>query len=98
VSGPDWQVLLVNYPAEEAVQRLQALCGLPREMAERAVSEVTDAFAYDVDGFIAARHSALRARGLDNRDIYAALEKELQELRFRAPPLSARQLRRRIYG
>jgi hypothetical protein len=88
----------VNDPAQDAALRLQALCGLSREMAERAVSEVTDAFAYDVDGYIAARHAALRAQGFDNRDIYAVLEKELGGLRFRAPPLSERQLRRRIYG
>jgi hypothetical protein len=88
----------VNDPVEDAVQRLQALCGLPRALAERAVSEVTDAFAYDVDGFISARHSALRAQGLDNRDIFAAIDKELRALRFRAPTMSERQLRRRIYG
>lgn len=88
----------MTHPAEDAVQRLQALCGLSREMAQRAVSEVLDAFGHDVDGFISARHAALRAQGLDNRDIYAVLEKELAELRFRAPLLSERQLRRRIYG
>lgn len=88
----------VTDPNEDAVQRLQALCGLARPLAERAVAEVLDAFTYDVDGFIAARHSALRAQGLDNRDAFAVLEKELGALRFRAPPLSERQLRRRIYG
>jgi hypothetical protein len=81
-----------------AIQRLQAVCGLTRDAASRAVLEVTDAFAYEVDDFVTARHAELQARGLDNPNIFEVLRSELGQLRFKAPRLSDRQLRRRIYG
>jgi hypothetical protein len=92
------QIPLVTDPMELAIQRLQAVCGLGREAAARAVSEVADAFAYEVDDFVSARHAELRARGLDNTGIFRLIKLELRQLRFKAPPLSDRQLRRRIYG
>lgn len=83
---------------ELAVQRLQAVCGLSREAAGRAVLEVIDAFAYEVDDFVSTRHAELRARGFDNSGIFEQLRSDLTQLRFKAPPLTDRQLRRRIYG
>jgi hypothetical protein len=83
---------------EDAIQRLQQLSGLTRAAAARAVLEVADAFALGVDDFVTARHAELQARGLDNARIFRVLRSELAELRFKAPPLSDRQLRRRIYG
>jgi hypothetical protein len=88
----------VTDPIEDAIQRLQALCGLPRTLAARAVSEVADAFMLTPEEYVTHRHAELQARGLDNTGIFRVLRTELAELRFKAPSLSDRQLRRRIYG
>jgi hypothetical protein len=84
--------------AEEAQLRLQRHLGLSPHAAERAVREVMDCFALDVDGYIRARHQQLQAQGSQNVDIYQCIADELQRTLFRAPAFSARQIRRRIYG
>jgi hypothetical protein len=78
--------------------RLQSLLGLSPAQASRAVDEVLDCLALDVDEYIAARHGELQARGVSNNDIFERIAEELRALRFKAPKLSARQIRRRIYG
>jgi hypothetical protein len=59
---------------------------------------VADAFMLTPEEYVTNRHSELQARGLDNTGIFRVLRTELAELRFKAPSLSDRQLRRRIYG
>ena len=44
------------------------------------------------------RQRALQAAGLANAAIFARLAAELSTLRFRAPELTQRQIRRMIYG
>ena len=82
----------------EAQQRLQSLLGLSRGQAARAVDEVLDALGLEVDEFIARRHAQLQAQGENNTEIFDRIAGELRELRFKAPELSPRQIRRRIYG
>jgi hypothetical protein len=82
----------------EAQLRLQRHLGLSPHAAERAVREVMDCFALDVDGYIRARHQELQGQGSQNVDIYQTIADELPRVLFRAPALSARQIRRRIYG
>ncbi len=89
---------LVSVAVQDAEQRLQALLGLSRAQAARAVAEIFDALRLEVGQYIAARHSELRAQGEDNARIFERIAEELPELRFKAPVLSARQIRRRIYG
>jgi hypothetical protein len=84
-------------PVLAASQRLQELFGLSPEAAVRAVSEVADAFDVDVDEFIAGRHQQLHAKGINNSAAFQIIQQELSRLRFRAPPMTERQLRRRIY-
>ena len=52
----------------------------------------------DMDTYIAERHAELQREGLPNAAIYDVIASELPQLRFRATVLSARQIRRRIYG
>jgi len=78
--------------------RLQAVLGMSHSLASRAVDEVFDALALDVDAFIGARHAELQASGESNPAIFERIAAELKLLRFKAPELSARQIRRRIYG
>ena len=82
----------------EAQQRFQRFVGLSREQAERAVAETIDSLRMPLDDYIAARHAALQAQGLPNAEIYERIASELPALRFMAPKLTARQIRRRIYG
>jgi hypothetical protein len=82
----------------DAERRLEHVLGLSPERAARAVAEVLDSLSLDVDGYIAARHAELQREGVSNPEIYEHIARELSELRFKAPALSARQIRRRIYG
>jgi hypothetical protein len=93
-----WQIGWVSASVVDAQARLQSLLGLSRGQAERAVDEVLDTLALEVDEFIARRHAELQAQGESNTDIFERIACELRGLRFKAPELSARQIRRRIYG
>jgi hypothetical protein len=88
----------VGASVSEAEQRLQSLLGLSRGQAARAVDEVLDALGLEVDEFISRRHAELQAQGESNNEIFERIACELGQLRFKAPALSARQIRRRIYG
>jgi hypothetical protein len=82
----------------DAERRLQHVLGLSPERAARAVAEVLDALDSDVDTYIAQRHADLQREGVPNPEIYARIARELPALRFKVGVLSARQIRRRIYG
>lgn len=85
-------------PLERARERLERLLGLDPVRAQRAVTETIDCFGQQVDEYIAARHRELRAHGARNEAIYETIARELPTLRFAPPKLTARQIRRRIYG
>ena len=82
----------------EVEQRLRSVLGLSPTQASRAVDEVLDALGLDGDQYITRRHGELQAQGESNGEIFERIASELRELRFKAPDLSARQIRRRIYG
>ena len=84
--------------AADPRHRLQSILGLSREQARRVVDEVFDTLSLDVDEFIAARHAELQRDGESNPMIFERIALELRLLRFKAPELTARQIRRRIYG
>jgi hypothetical protein len=88
----------VTDPVAEAESRLQHLLGLPAALAKRAVVETLDCFVTSVDDYVQARHRELQAQGVTNPEIFERIADELPRLRFAAPALSARQLRRRVYG
>jgi hypothetical protein len=84
--------------ARNPEQRLQAVLGLSREQARRAVEEIFDALRMGVDEYIGLRHAELQRQGESNERIFERIAIELRALRFRAPELTSRQIRRRIYG
>jgi hypothetical protein len=88
----------VSTSVDDVQQRLQSLLGLSRAQASRAVDEVLDSLGLEVDEYIARRHGELQAQGESNNEIFERIAQELRVLRFKAPKLSARQIRRRIYG
>lgn len=83
---------------EQAARRLQLVFGMSPREAERALAEVLDCFDSAVDEHIRRRHAELQQAGYVNDRIYSIIARELGELRFKAPLLSSRQIRRRIYG
>jgi hypothetical protein len=88
----------VTYPLDLARERLERLLGLDPVRAQRAVAETIDCLGQQVDEYIAERHRQLQVLGARNDTIYEAIAREIPTLRFAAPKLSARQIRRRIYG
>ena len=88
----------VSISVAEVEQRLQSVLGLSRAQASRVVDEVLDSLELEVDQYIARRHGELQAQGENNSEIFERIAEELRALRFKAPELSARQIRRRIYG
>jgi len=66
--------------------------------AARVVDEVVGYFAEPLADFVRRRHSELKGQGLTNDQIFSALGPELATRRVAPPSLSARQLRRIVYG
>ena len=85
-------------PHDDLVAHLVQTTPLTAGEADRVVAEVLGYFAEPVPDYVRRRHGELQARGLTNDRIFTALRAELTARRFPPPPLSARQLRRLIYG
>lgn len=83
---------------EELIAYLVRTSRLSAPEAARVVDEVLSFLAETPEAFVRRRHLALQSQGLANDAIFAQLAAELERLRFRAPPLTARQIRRIIYG
>ena len=83
---------------ESIIRRLQTVCGLRQSTARQVVAEVLDEFSETVDEYVNRRHRALQRQGWANDEIYRRIRAELGRHRFASPPLSDRQIRRRIYG
>ena len=92
------RLLPVQQVLEQAARRLEQVLGLSSHAAERALAEVLDCFDSAVDEHIRTRHAELQRAGYSNDNIYSLIAQELGALRFKAPALSPRQIRRRIYG
>lgn len=71
---------------------------LPRAQAARLIEDILGFYNESAEAFVTRRHQELMAQGLKNPAIFEAIALELTQRRFRAPDLSARQLRRLIYG
>ncbi|MBV9206791.1 MAG: hypothetical protein JO037_15695 [Actinobacteria bacterium] len=77
---------------------LAASTGLPPPTAVRVVADVAAYFGETLQEFVRRRHAELRQRQHRNDDIWPLIAAELRQRRFAAPGLSARQLRRIVYG
>jgi hypothetical protein len=82
----------------DLVTHLVRTTPLPRSMAERVVEEVVAYYSESVEAFIRRRHRELQARGLANPEIFQQIVEELRTQPVAAPAMSARQVRRVIYG
>lgn len=85
-------------PHDDLVDHLVRSTPLSPSEASRVVAEVLGYFGESVQEFVRRRHAELKGRGLTNDRIFAALGSELATRRVTPPALSARQLRRIVYG
>lgn len=83
---------------QRLARRLITLFELDEALAHQIVEELREAWSQQPDQFIEQRHQALQRQGYRGDEIYTLLQLELKQRRFAAPPLSLRQIRRRIYG
>jgi hypothetical protein len=85
-------------PHHDLVLHLASSTPLSESESQRVVAEVLNYFAEPIDAFVRRRHRELQVRGWHNDRIFAALGAELASRRVAPPALSARQLRRIVYG
>lgn len=85
-------------PHDDLVDHLVRSTPLSTAEASRVVADVLGYFAEPMVEFVRRRHSELKHRGLTNDQIFGTLATELANRRVAPPPLSARQLRRIVYG
>jgi hypothetical protein len=90
--------IIGGVPHEELVDHLVRTSGLRRGEAARVVADVLAYFGEPVEVYVRRRHAELQARGLTNDMIFARVGVELAARRVAPPELSARQLRRIVYG
>ncbi|MCW0212496.1 MAG: hypothetical protein OJJ54_03985 [Pseudonocardia sp.] len=83
---------------EDLITHLVRSTPLSRGEAARVVDEVIAYFGEGTEAFVRRRHTELQGGGLTNDRIFAQLGAELAARRVAPPELSARQLRRIVYG
>jgi hypothetical protein len=92
VTGPDEE------PMAALVEHLGRTTTLEPAQAARVVGDVLRYFDETAEQYVRRRHRELQRGGLANDAIFARIAAELPGRRVRAPELSARQLRRIVYG
>jgi len=85
-------------PLDDVVAHLARTTPLSPEVCRRMVDEVVAAVSEPVDDLLRRRHRELQATGLANPEIFEQIAHELTRRPVAAPVLSARQIRRAIYG
>ncbi|MBC8092392.1 MAG: hypothetical protein H7Y15_10725 [Pseudonocardia sp.] len=85
-------------PYDDLVDHLARSTPLSQGESQRVVAEVLSYFAEPVAEFVRRRHRELRTHGVHNDQIFAVIAAELATRRVAPPALSARQLRRIVYG
>ncbi len=85
-------------PDPELVGRIAASTGLSVGEATRVVEDVVAFHAESVADYVRRRHTHLKTYGAKNEEIFARIAEELAHRVVAAPPLTARQLRRIVYG
>ena len=83
---------------DELVDQVSRTTGLDPADARRVVADVAAYFTETTEDFVRRRHRDLQMYGVRNEEIYARITEELKHWPVRSPELSARQLRRMIYG
>jgi hypothetical protein len=85
-------------PHRDLVEHLARSTPLAPAQVARVVAEVVDYFGETAEAYVRRRHRELKDEGLTNDAIFARVGDELRARPVRAGELSARQLRRMVYG
>ena len=85
-------------PPADLVDHLCASFALEPDEARRLVIEVTAYFHETASEYAIRRHREMQAEGVPNPSAFDEIARELEVIPVRAGPLSARQIRRIIYG
>ena len=88
----------INETVDDLVEHLGRTSRLDGPQARRLVEEVLTYFSDTVERFVRRRHLELQAEQYRNEEIFERIAGELRARRFAAPAMSARQIRRLIYG
>jgi len=83
---------------QDLARYLTASTGLPQSTAIRVIADLTTYFSETIEEFVRRRHAELQRGQYRNDEIWPVIAAELRQRRFAAPALSARQLRRLVYG
>ncbi len=83
---------------QELIAYLVRTTSLSHGEATRVVGDVLAYLSETPESYVRRRHLAMQGEGLSNPEIFARLQAELAQGRFRAPELTERQIRRIIYG
>jgi hypothetical protein len=82
----------------ELIIQVSASTGLSAGEAARVVADVIGWYREPVEEYVRRRHTRMRMYGKKNDEIFALIAAELGNRLVAAPDLSARQLRRIVYG
>jgi hypothetical protein len=82
----------------DLVDHLVRTTQMPAGIARRVVDDVVAYFGETVEAVVRRRHRELQAAGCANAEIFERIAAELVVRPVKAPELSARQLRRIVYG
>jgi hypothetical protein len=82
---------------QDLVRHVVATTGLPTATAARVITDVAGYYAETTEEFVRRRHTELHRR-YTNDEIWGVIADELAGRLVPAPPASARQLRRIVYG
>ncbi|MCW2882386.1 MAG: hypothetical protein JWQ95_6486 [Sphaerisporangium sp.] len=93
-----WPVSTARHSYEDLIAHLTRTTPLGPGEAARVVAEVVAYFSEPVVEFVRRRHGEMKARGLNNDQIFPCIAAELSARPVAAPELSLRQLRRIVYG
>jgi hypothetical protein len=85
-------------PLDDLVGQVSRTTGLPEGDARRVVADVIAFFSGTTEDYVRRRHRELQLHGVRNDEIFARIGAELRHWPVRSPELSARQLRRIVYG
>ncbi len=82
----------------DLVRHLATSLAVSQREASRVVQEVVAFYDEPLPAVVRRRHAECRLRGMRNEAIYDLIVDELAARVVAAPPLTARQVRRIIYG
>lgn len=82
----------------DLVRHVATSTGLPGPVAARVVADVVAYFSETTEQYVRRRHRELQARERRNDEIWAVIAAELDRRPVAAGPVSARRLRRIVYG